>query len=235
MPPDKNRFEPLTRINRVASAASFAASLAVRLLGGPGLTRFLALVLGVGALLYAGRLAVHLAAGFAGSRSGSEAERTLARMVLIDAVLCVLWIADAAAFWIWPSPAGQLVLSLILWPLVILVACATVDLAAAANKGRGTEFLRSLKRVKRLRELAKRSGPLRPIENHMEPSTPPGDTSSFINRLAMVLLVVVAANVPIVLAEVAHDLQHYGHKPGPTVARAHSSPRVLSCKRRVPS
>jgi hypothetical protein len=245
MSKDVKRSAPLSlkRINGLVSVASLSISLGVKLLGGPALTRFLALVLAVGAFLYTARMLVQLLAGYGGYRNGQDADRKLAGLLLANAVLSVVWIADAVAFWRWPSPAGQLVASLALYPLVLLVACMTVDVLQLTKRPRGTEFLRSFQRVDRVRALARHSAPLRWLEKHVDPITPPTDTSSFVNRLAMVLLVVSLANAPAVMGGIVRDVQRYGHKSPSQLARVRSgaasasgsSKKVLTCKRRVSS
>jgi len=231
----KSFFRALHWLYWAISGACLIAAVGARLARVPNVPRLLSAAVGVGALLWVARASIHVMAGYANA-GRDEHQRRLRRLFRLSLGVALVWIGDAAVFWFWPSALGQLLVNLVLFVLVALLASVTVEAASEAGRGRGTEKFRELAIVVWLERQCERSGVLRWAARRLSNVTPTQTTSSFVNRLALMLVIVVLADTPAAMVSVYHAVP--GTEPTPHGTRMSGSswncggdPRGLTVRR----
>jgi hypothetical protein len=192
----------------VLSVGGLAGSVVLKLTSVPRLPHYLGLVLLATAPVYLARLMVQGIGGYY-KRTSDPGERRLARLYLASIALLLVWLAAGILFWLWGSAFWEVFMTTGLWALVTWNACAIVDALPQTSCDRGTEIFRSFSWVIAARNLMHRSGLLRDQEERLARVTPETDTSSFLNRLSLVLVIVALACVPFATVEAAETLKRW--------------------------
>jgi hypothetical protein len=209
-------------VGAIVSGVDVLASVILVVAGVPELPRYLALLVAVTIPAYLGRLLVQGFGGYYRHATSDKNTQRLTRLFICNVALCLIWTAEAVVFWLWPSAFFQLLTAGSLWALVTWNACAIVDTLPKTNCKRGTEEIRSWGWFIRLRKLIRRSGLLKKVEEQLDNVTSSTDTSSFLNRISLVLIMVVLADIPSVSVELVAPIKHLGTEaPSTLSANAH--------------
>jgi hypothetical protein len=203
----KRLGKALSTVGVVLAATSAIASTALKVAGVHNLPQYLALGVLFSSPLYLGRLVVEGFAGYLKLRSQDEHERRLTRLYLASIVLLGLWVAVGLVFWRWHSAFWEIVAIAVLLGLATWNACRIVDVLPKTDCERGTEWLREQDWFIKLRETITKAGLLRKVERSLDNITDPHETSSFFDRLSLVLVIIFVALVPSAGAEAVHELK----------------------------
>jgi hypothetical protein len=229
MLPDGERVPTISwkRLGRALSTVGVApaaitgiASIALKVAGVHNFPQYLALGVLFSSPLYLGRLVVEGFAGYLKLRSQDEHERRLTRLYLASIVLLGLWVAVGLVFWRWHSAFWETVAIAVLLGLATWNACRIVDVLPKTDCKRGTEWLREQEWFIDFRETIAKAGLLRKVEESLDNITNPYETSSFFDRLSLVLVIICIALVPSAGAEVVHKLHPPETKTPKTVTNA---------------
>jgi hypothetical protein len=213
-------------VSRVISALGLVVSTALTVAGSHIVPQYAGVVLLVTAPAYAGRLLVQGTDKYCTFGALTEAERRLRRLYLWSIGLLFVWVATGIVFLRWHSAVLEILAVGGLWALATWNACAVVDALPAAKRRRGTAALRDFQWVKKTRRLMAHSGLLKDLEKKLSTVTPETDTSSFFDRLSIVLVGVIVVLLPFASVEAEKHLAQWA-SPG----RAVTSPGRAVAKR----
>lgn len=194
-------------VTRIFSAVGFLASTALAIVHVHSLPRYLALALLVTAPAYAGRLLVQATERYFKRGRLTQAERRLRRLYVASVGLLGLWIAAGFAFWWWESAFCELLVVLVIWTLATWNACAIAETLPDTDCRGGTEALRGFAWFRRARDVMGHSGLLHDALARLDGVTSTDATSSFFDRLSVVLLAIAVALVPFAGAEGAEYVE----------------------------
>jgi hypothetical protein len=206
-PKNPSGIPPRRRFAEIAGGVGAVLAVGLWLASASELAHLLAFVILVLWLLFALRLVLYFVRGWLSAwRHDESPVQQLAHRVVIEVVLCLVWLGVAVASWLWPSSLRETIALVILVPTVLLRASATAKAAKVAGLKRNTDLVRESDRAKRLYELAIGVAPMRWVCRNLPLITPPGDTSAYVNWIAVILVVVAAMNVPAAIKDVSKRL-----------------------------